>query len=96
MSQEAEQEEQRQIDIIKARKMQSSYMVATAVVKLTKLCMPKCMTFGQIQVSPQEEQCMESCVKRMYETHHRTFSFFKEFEDKKEKTKMEMEELREM
>ena len=40
-------------------------MMSAAVVRLTKLCAPKCLNFAQIQVSSQESQCLDMCVKRL-------------------------------
>ena len=55
-------------------------MMSAAVVRLTKLCAPKCLNFSQIQVSSQESQCLDMCVKRLQQSHERTIDYFRDFE----------------
>jgi hypothetical protein len=62
-------------------------MMSAATLRLTKLCVPKCMQFKEMAVTTQEEKCLERCVKTMYKTHVKTLEFFQNFEKDYEQEK---------
>ena len=56
-------------ELKKAQKQQGAWMLSAATVRLTKLCLPQCMSFNSMAVTKQEKKCLSRCVKSMYQTH---------------------------
>jgi hypothetical protein len=56
-------------ELAKAHKQQGAWMVGAATIRLTKLCMPKCMAFDTMTVTSKEEACLESCIQSLHATH---------------------------
>ena len=84
----AEQNNISKEEIEKARKQRSSWLVASATAKLTKLCAPKCLHLQQPQLTSQELSCMDSCIDKLHMTTLRTYEFFTEFEHTQEQQRI--------
>ena len=77
-----------------AKKNQSSWIIGSAVLRLTKLCAPKCLDYERVQVDDHERKCLEACVKSMNGVNESTMNFFRDFEsDMKIKQRGLVEEL---
>lgn len=63
-----------------ARKQQASWMVSSAVARLTRLCAPKCLTYQEMQMSSAETRCLENCLRSLHGSHEQTLDYFKQFE----------------
>ena len=61
-------------------------IMSGAVLRMTKLCAPKCLDFNQMSFSKQEKSCLDQCVRQMHGVNETTLKFFIEFE-KDAKTK---------
>lgn len=55
-------------------------MLGSAVLRLTKLCAPKCLDYQQVQVAHEEKLCLDNCVKNLHNVNEATMHFFKDFE----------------
>ena len=64
----------------KARKNHSSWVIGAAVLRLTKMCAPKCLDYERVQVSHEEKECLEQCVKGLHNVNEATLRFFRDFE----------------
>ena len=77
-----------------AKKNQSSWIIGSAVLRLTKICAPKCLDYERVQVEDHERTCLDACVKSLHGVNESTMNFFRDFEsDMKIKQKSLVEEL---
>ena len=56
--------------------------MGAAVLRLTKFCAPRCMSFDSgVQVTKEEQACLTDCVKAMHNVTESTLDFFRDFEN---------------
>ena len=72
-------------EIEKERKQNSAYMYGSAVLRLTKLCAPKCLDYKQVQIQQTEKQCLTSCVRGLHGVTESTLNFLSDFEEESKK-----------
>ena len=64
----------------KARVNHSAWVMGAAVLRLTKLCAPKCMDYERVQIAQSERTCLDNCVKDLHNVNEATMHFFRDFE----------------
>ena len=50
------------------------------MLRLTKMCAPKCLDFERVQVGRDEMQCLDNCVKGLHNVNEATMHFFRDLE----------------
>ena len=68
----AEKAQQVKDEVAKAQKQQGAWIMGSATIRLTKLCLPKCMGFDTMAVTSKEQACLDRCIKTLHATHLNT------------------------
>ena len=76
----AKTKEEEETELKKIMKEKSASLIGQSLVKLAKICMPKCVSGKDTFMSSEETECLEACVNTLHKTHIKVFNYFLKFE----------------
>jgi len=77
----AKSKDEEEAELKKLMKEKSASLLGQSLVKLGKICMPKCVSGGKDSyMSPEETRCLTNCVASLHKTHSRVFNYLLGFE----------------
>ena len=79
----AKSKDEEEAELKKLMKEKSASLLGQSLVKLGKICMPKCVSGKDTYMSPEETRCLTNCVASLHKTHSRVFNYFLNFEKEK-------------
>ena len=74
------QKDAEEAEIKKLMKEKSSAILGQSLVRLTAICMPKCVNIKEGHVDARETKCLQDCVRALHKTHNQVFKHMLEFE----------------
>ena len=76
----AKSKDEEEAELKKLMKEKSASLLGQSLVKLAKVCMPKCVSGKDSYMSPEETRCLTNCVASLHKTHSRVFNYLLNFE----------------